>query len=163
MFRHGEDFELVEDVATLDADALDTLLASSYGQQMFDGGETKGAIRGDYIAELASRSPKVYLATSGPNAEYAACAIVTERAQGNDGAELPERKRSIQTRKKDAVVIPAVDSVLDRSVDEPHLERKAAAVRHSRSCSPRLFCDLDAEHERLSHDLPRRPSRWRSQ
>ena len=84
MFRHGEDFELVEDVATLDADALDTLLASSYGQQMFDGGETKGAIRGDYIAELASRSPKVYLATSGPNAEYAACAIVTECLAGSE-------------------------------------------------------------------------------
>ena len=48
--------------------------------------------------------------------------------------ELPKRERSIQTRKKDAVVIPAVDTVLDRSVDELNqaktLRARAAARRH---------------------------------
>ena len=52
-------FTLVQDPTALDATALEALLASSYGQQMFDSGSTKGAIRADYIDELATRKPKV--------------------------------------------------------------------------------------------------------
>ena len=48
--------------------------------------------------------------------------------------ELPKRERSIQTRKKDAVIIPAVDTVLNRRVDELNqaktLRARAAARRH---------------------------------
>jgi hypothetical protein len=75
---------LLQDPAALDSSALEALLASSYGQQMFDSGSTKGAIRSDYVDELATRQPKVYLATAGADEEYAACAIVTECLAGSD-------------------------------------------------------------------------------